>query len=256
MPAVDYVIGFECDLSQVEDVEVQEAVQRFAAHLREDNEHNRPLEHLVDLLGRWANQVTAAAAIEGESGRYLVTLDGGKVQRGSVDARFDRLRKAGIVVTNPQAEVGGEDPMSAGRPRQRLEAIDSAKAGDRERLLRALAHPANARGTKDAAEIRRRIFTVLTRVGGAGAEAALLEALRREDNEVIGPVIDCFVRLPSLMRELPDVLANAWREKQELVVVRLMSLVPDMELSADWLARAPADLVAKVRSRMSQRDVS
>lgn len=250
MPMDEYVVGFECDLSGVDDVAVQEAVQRFADHLRSDNEHNRPLQHLVDLLGRWSSRVTAAVAMDGEAGRYVATLERGAVRHDSRDrARFAKLREAGIVVVNPQADIAG-DPILEGRTRQKLAAIDeAARARDAERLLRALAHPSNARGAKDAADIRRRIYTVLTLVGGPAAEQALIDALAREDNEVIDPVLDSFVRLPSLLRRLPDVLLTAWREKRELVARRILRLAEDLELSPVWLAEAPADLAAELRRK-------
>jgi hypothetical protein len=68
MPAVEYVVGFECDLSNVTDVAVQEAVHALAQNLEHDNEHDRPLEHLDELF-RSANRLSiAAAAIDGEHG--------------------------------------------------------------------------------------------------------------------------------------------------------------------------------------------
>jgi hypothetical protein len=248
MPLIEYVVGLDCDLSNVNDTAVEEAVESFASHLRDDNEHERPLQHLVDLLGPAAPAVRAVVAIEGESGPYVLALQDGKIQRAS-GARFQALRDAGIVVRNPRAELHAKDPLLEGRPRQKLEAIDAAKRGDAPRLLRALAHPSNARGASGAAEIRRRIFTVLTRIGGVEAEQALIDALSREDNDVIDPVIDCFVRLPELMRRLPDVLLAAWQAKQALVARRLLRLATDLELSDEWLARVPSDLAAAVRQR-------
>lgn len=258
MPVTEYVVGFECDLTRVPDVGAQEAVERFAEHLRDDNEHDRPLEHLVDLLGRWASEAVARVAIEGEAGAFVGVLERGVVRRRSRDAgdraQYEALRAGGIRVINPAAAlVPGDDPMIAGRPRQRLAAIDAARKPDLDRLLRALAHPIHARGAKDAAEIRRRIYTKLTLIGGAAAEDTLIEGLAREDNEVIQPVLACFVRLPRLLARLPDVLAQAWRDKRELVVTRVLELAADLEPTAAWRASAPPDLVREIDRRTAAR---
>ncbi|MGE5184394.1 MAG: hypothetical protein ACM31C_20130 [Acidobacteriota bacterium] len=257
MPVEEYVVGFECELSRVPDVAVQEAVERFAEHLRHDNEHNRAMEHLVDLLGTWAGSASAAAAMDGEAGAYVRVLEEGRLRTLRLDdagvrARFARLREGGIRVINPAAAISpDDDPMIAGRPRQRLAAIDAARKPDLPRLLRALAHPANARGAKDAAELRRRIYTKLTMIGGSAAEDALIGALATEDNEVIDPVISCFVRQPTLLARLPDVLAAAWRDKRELVARRVLELAGDLEWTPGWRAHAPRDLVAEIDRRLA-----
>lgn len=244
---VEYVVGFDCDISNVTDVAVQESVQRFADQLRQDNEHGRAMQHLVDLLGTWAPKVEATIAVEGEAGKYVVMLRDGVVRTAPGGTVFSAVRKIGIRVINPQAELATDaDPLVTGRLRQKLNAIDATRAPDMPRLVRALAHQNNARGAKDATEIRKRIYTRLTVFGGADANAALIGALASEDNEVIDPVIDYFVRQRSLLRQLPDVLLEAWEGKRELVVRRLLRLARELEYSDEWLARAPSGLRVQI----------
>ena len=233
MPAVEHVIGLEVDLTNVTDVAVQEAIEAFASHLRSDNEHNRVMDHLVSLLGPWADRVTATAMMDGEHGKYALRLIDGRIVPGNYTCGRD------IVVINPHAAVAG-DPLTAGRPRQKLEAIDRSVPVDR--LLRALAHPSNARGEKGASEVREKIFSELTCRKGVAVEDALIRALATEDNDVIDPVITTFVRNASLLRRLPDALLDAYLERRELVVSRILKLADDLELSADWLAKAPPQL--------------
>jgi hypothetical protein len=148
------------------------AVHAFARQLQNDNEHNRPLAHLVDLLGGSAALATATAAIDGEYGRYLVSLSAGRVaqiplENADARARYERLRTGGIRVINPHAEVQG-DPLFAGRVRQTLEAVERADSNDIARLLRALAtYPID-----DMIPLRERIYARLTTFGGAAARTS------------------------------------------------------------------------------------
>jgi hypothetical protein len=248
VPAVEYVLGLECDLTAVEDVAAQELVFAFAEHLHADNEHNRPLEHLVELLGASAAHVTAAAAIDGEYGKYLATLVNGQLGRLEIStrdarARYSKLRKAGIKVVCPQADVAG-DPLFDGRLRHKLAAIASATRDDLPRLLRALAQP------KNDATVREQIYSKLTMFRGDAADDALVGALIGDEDAAIKSVIPRFVRRASLLARLPDVLARAWSDRDQRTVARVLELVTDMNLQPDWLAAAPADLRAEIERRL------
>lgn len=245
MPQTEYVLGFECDLTNVTDVAIQEAVEKFADELRHDNEHNRPLEHLRHLLGPWATKVVASVAMDGESSRYVSTLENGTITSEPSKPRFTKLRGIGIRVHNPHAKVDASiDPLVTGRTRQKLAAIEAVGRGEVTRLVQALAHPANARGTPDANDIRGRIYTRLTVFGGPEATAALIAGLASEDNGVVRP--EYLVRLKSLRKELPDVLLAAWLGKRELVYRRILSIAGDLEYTDEWLAKAPDDLRVQI----------
>jgi hypothetical protein len=254
MPATQYVVGLECDLSVITDVAVQEAVFDFAAHLGNDNEHGRALEHLSDLLGSWATTATATAAISGEYGNYIATLAAGRVaqiqltERGA-RARFDRLRRGGIKIVCPHATAAG-DPLLSGRTRHKLAAISAATRDDVPKLVRALA---SAGGN---VAVIAAIYSRLTALGGPAADDALLDGLLHADDASFAPVIVLLVRRAPLLARLPDALARAWIDGDRRTIDRLDQLIADMSFSPEWLAAAPPGLAAEIERRLPPTQVT